>query len=75
MIDDGTTGLLVPTHDAAALAGAIVTLLNDRARRDRMGAAGLARVRERFTMERMVRETAQLYERLLKESSAISRKQ
>ena len=64
IVDDGATGLLVPPRDAAALAEAIVTLLRDRASRDRMGAAGFARVNERFTVERMVEETARVYQRL-----------
>jgi len=64
VIADGETGLLVPPRDHAAMANAIVTLLNDAPRRARMGAAGLARVRERFTVERMVAETAAVYARV-----------
>jgi len=61
VVADGSTGVLVPTHDAQALAAAIVGLLRDQAARQRMGEAGLARVRERFTVERMVAETAAVY--------------
>ena len=61
IVEDGVTGLLVPPRDAAALAGAITTLLEDGGLRDRIGRAGLERVRERFTVERMVRETAAVY--------------
>lgn len=64
VVADGQTGLLVPPRDHAALANAIVTLLNDPPRRARMGAAGLLRVRERFTVERMVAETAAVYARV-----------
>jgi len=64
VVADGETGLLVPPRDHAAMAGAIVRLLNDAALRARMGAAGLARVRERFTVERMVAETAAVYARV-----------
>jgi glycosyltransferase involved in cell wall biosynthesis len=63
VVGDGETGLLVPPRDHAAMARAIVTLLNDAGARARMGAAGLARVRERFTVERMVAATAQVYQR------------
>jgi rhamnosyl/mannosyltransferase len=50
---DGVTGLVVAAGDAAALRGAIDTLLADPALRDRMGAAGRARVEAEFTMERL----------------------
>jgi L-malate glycosyltransferase len=62
VVAEGSTGLLVPTHDAHALAEAIVRLLRDQAARQRMGEAGLTRVRERFTVERMVAETAAVYQ-------------
>jgi glycosyltransferase involved in cell wall biosynthesis len=68
VVADGQTGLLVPPRDPAALARAIVELLSDPQRRDRMGAAALARVRARFSADRMVRETLQVYTRLLRES-------
>ncbi|WP_437480227.1 glycosyltransferase [Sorangium sp. So ce1014] len=53
-VDDGVTGRLVPPGDAEALAGALVELAEDPARRARMGAAGWERARERFSLERMV---------------------
>ena len=64
VVVDGETGLLVPPRDDRALAEAIARLLSDGALRDQMGAAGLARVRERFSVERMVEETAQVYVRV-----------
>jgi glycosyltransferase involved in cell wall biosynthesis len=64
VVADGETGVLVPPRDHAAMARAIVALLDDPAGRERMGAAGLARVRAQFTVERMVAETAALYARL-----------
>src|SRR5262249_51040166 len=62
VVDDGRTGLLVPPRDHAAMARAIVSLLKDDARRQRMGAAGLARAHDRFSAERMVQETLKVYE-------------
>ncbi|WP_437981272.1 glycosyltransferase [Sorangium sp. So ce117] len=53
-VDDGVTGRLVPPGDAEALAGALVELGADPARRGRMGAAGWERAQERFSLERMV---------------------
>ncbi len=57
----GETGLLVPPRDAAALAGAILEVLRDPARRQRFAEAGFARVRERFSVDRMVEETLGVY--------------
>jgi L-malate glycosyltransferase len=64
LVEDGVNGLLVPPRDAAALARAIVRALQDESLRQRMGAAGFARVRERFTVERMIEGTAAVYARV-----------
>ena len=64
VVKDAETGLLVPPRDHRAMAQAIVTLLKDPDRRHRMGEAGLKRVRGRFTVERMVAETAKVYARV-----------
>jgi glycosyltransferase involved in cell wall biosynthesis len=64
IVKDGVNGLLVPPRDAASLAAAIVRALKDQALRTRMGAAGLTRVRERFTVDRMIAETAAVYARV-----------
>lgn len=67
VIDDGVTGEVVPAKDPKAMAKAIVGLLRDPERRARMGAAGLERVRDRFTVERMVSGTRRVYEKAVKE--------
>jgi L-malate glycosyltransferase len=64
-VQDGVTGLLVPPRDADSLARAISTLLEDRDLAVRLGRAGRQRVVERFSDERMVRETEQFYLALL----------
>jgi glycosyltransferase involved in cell wall biosynthesis len=64
VVEDGVTGLLVPPRDHGAMADAIVGLLNDEERRRQMGEAGFARVSARFTVERMVAETAAVYARV-----------
>jgi glycosyltransferase involved in cell wall biosynthesis len=51
---DGVTGRLVPSGDPDAMAEALVRLSWDAVERARLGAAGHARVRERFSLERMV---------------------
>jgi glycosyltransferase involved in cell wall biosynthesis len=59
---DGVTGLLVPPADDAALAGGIVTLLKDAARRAEFGDAGRQRVVAEFSIERMVDGTLHAYQ-------------
>jgi glycosyltransferase involved in cell wall biosynthesis len=63
VVQHGVSGLLVRPRDHEALAQAIVTLLKDRTARERMGAAGLARVRECFSADRMVSDTLAAYRR------------
>jgi glycosyltransferase involved in cell wall biosynthesis len=69
VVVDGETGYLVPARDPRALASRLVELLKDQARRNRMGEAGLKRARGRFTVERMVADTARIYTRLLNAST------
>jgi len=64
IVEDGRTGVLVEPRDHAAMAREIVRLLKDERLRQQMGEAGLARVAERFTVERMVAETADVYARV-----------
>ena len=65
VVEDGETGLLVPPRNPQALAHAIVRLLRDEPLRQRMAAAGLARVRAHFSAERMVEQTLDVYARLV----------
>jgi glycosyltransferase involved in cell wall biosynthesis len=64
VVVDGRTGLLVPPRDHEAMADAIVRLLRDASTREEMAAAGLARVRARFSAERMVQDTLEVYRRV-----------
>jgi glycosyltransferase involved in cell wall biosynthesis len=65
-VQDGVTGRVVPPGDPAALAAAILELLQDEPRRRALGRAGRARFEERFSAERMVDETLGVYRELLK---------
>jgi glycosyltransferase involved in cell wall biosynthesis len=62
MIEDGVTGLLVPPHDAAALAGAITRLLRDHPLADTLGRAGHDLVHDRFCVQLMVNKVQELYD-------------
>jgi glycosyltransferase involved in cell wall biosynthesis len=64
VVEHGVTGLLVPVQKPAAMAEAILRLLNDAPLRAQMGQAGLERVRVRFSVDRMVDETLAVYERV-----------
>jgi L-malate glycosyltransferase len=64
VVADGRTGLLVPPRDHTTMAEALIKLLTDPALRAEMGAAGLARVRTRFSAERMVQDTLDVYKRV-----------
>jgi glycosyltransferase involved in cell wall biosynthesis len=66
IIEDGVSGLLVPPHDASALAQAIGSLLANPARRRSIGQAGQRRVHEQFSLTASVRSTERLYEELLR---------
>lgn len=67
---DGVTGLLVPPRDPAALAEAIVKLAKDRDLRERMGAAGRARVAELFSLRAYVEGHLRLYEQAIRGENA-----
>ena len=58
-------GVLVTPGDAAALADAITTLLDDPAQRQRLGRAGRERVQRRFTCEQTARATVACYRSVL----------
>jgi glycosyltransferase involved in cell wall biosynthesis len=59
------TGILVPPRDAGELVRAILGILENRKLANRLGQAGRERVVERFSVDEMVRQTEQLYTRLL----------
>jgi glycosyltransferase involved in cell wall biosynthesis len=61
VVSHDETGLLVPPRDQRALATAISELLKNQERRDRMGKAGLERVKRSFSAERMVEKTLEVY--------------
>ena len=58
-------GLLVPPGDPAAVAAALQSLLSDADRRQRMGAAGMARARAEFHATAVVASVERLYDELL----------
>ena len=65
VIRDGVDGFLVEVGDAEALSDRLAELAADPARRAQMGAAGRARVLERYAVERLVDDVDRLYKSLL----------
>jgi glycosyltransferase involved in cell wall biosynthesis len=65
VVDDGTTGLLVPERDAEALARAILRLAGDAELRRRMGEAARTRVEEGLTWDAVARRFERLYRDVL----------
>lgn len=63
---DGSTGRVVPA-EVTSLAGAVLELAADPDLRDRFGAAARRWAEQQFSSARLVRDTADLYERLVAE--------
>lgn len=63
LVVEGETGLLVPPDDPGALAAATSALLADPERAARLGAAGLRRAHDEFSVARMAEATLAVYER------------
>jgi glycosyltransferase involved in cell wall biosynthesis len=61
IVDDGTTGLLVPPGGLAAMASALIALLEDAERRNRMAAAAQCRAQEVFGWENLVCQLEEAY--------------
>lgn len=63
---DGVTGLVVPSQDAGALAGAIHRLLADPELRRRLGEAGRERARSELSAAVMVERLVEMYKQVMK---------
>jgi len=61
----GESGLLVPPGDPSALADAVVSLLSDPGRARAMGEAGRRRVKDLFSVDRMVEGNLAVYRKVL----------
>jgi len=69
VIDHGQTGLLCPVGDVSATADAVIALLSDREKWERMSRAAAAAARDRFGLETVVPLYERLYDRVLCASS------
>ena len=65
ILQDGVSGLLVPSNDPTALAGGMERLLRDRVMADEMGSRGRRRAEAAFSIDRMLASYSDLYDRVL----------
>ena len=70
IIEDGVTGRLVAIKDVEGLAKAIGELLTDEAERKRLSVNALSLVQQRFSLQRMVDDTEQLYREVLNDTNS-----
>lgn len=61
LIEDGTTGFVVPRGDTAMLVERMATLMTDRGLCQRMGEAGRVKAEREFGLDRLVEETLAAY--------------
>jgi glycosyltransferase involved in cell wall biosynthesis len=64
-VEDGKTGLLFPAGDVAALTKNLLTLIEDRTLRHKMGEAARVRALELFASEKITRDLVNLYEKVM----------
>jgi glycosyltransferase involved in cell wall biosynthesis len=64
LVEDGKTGFLVPPGNHSEIAGAIAHLLDNSQMALAYGEAGRRRVIREFSIDRMLRQTEELYTRL-----------
>jgi glycosyltransferase involved in cell wall biosynthesis len=61
LVDDGRTGVLVPSGDADALVRALIELLDQPERAAAFGRAGRQRIEQTYSFDRMVQQFEALY--------------
>ena len=65
IVQDGETGYLVPAKQSQPLAAAMLELIRDSQRAKQMGRSAQCSVKETFALDRLLRDTENLYEELL----------
>lgn len=68
LVINGETGIIVPPLNVPGLAKAIEELLSNEEKRKRMGERGYNRIKEEFSLEKMVRSISAIYLELMQES-------
>jgi glycosyltransferase involved in cell wall biosynthesis len=68
LVRNGETGLTFEAGDSAGLGEVLQTLIEDKALRKRLAAAGAELVRQRFSSRDSAERMAQIYTRLIEQS-------
>ncbi len=68
VVDDASTGILVPYDDTEGLSDAILRILQNGVLAERMGAAGCKKVEERFSLSRYESSLLGVYQRYMQAS-------
>ncbi len=71
VVEDGVQGMLTPPGDARALAGALLELIEDQSRRERMAQAALNRSAD-YSWGRLVEEVEAAYEKAVKRYKGVA---
>ncbi|MEK0337809.1 MAG: glycosyltransferase, partial [Nitrosopumilus sp.] len=66
LVIDGETGFLIPFNDSDTLANAILRLLKDGGLAKKMGEVGREKIKERFTVQKMIAKYESLFADLVK---------
>jgi glycosyltransferase involved in cell wall biosynthesis len=66
IVEDGKSGLTVSGPEVSEICQAVVHILRDREFARRLGEAGRTRVEQNFSADRMVEQTARIYDELLR---------
>jgi glycosyltransferase involved in cell wall biosynthesis len=69
LVADGETGHLVAVNDSQAVADKLLDLLNNSDKARRIGESGRKRVEQLFSLERMITQHQEYYQRLLVDHS------
>lgn len=72
VVTHGETGTLLPPADPAAISKAVMELYRNPEQRQHIALAGQTSVRSRFTIERMVNQQVDCYQRWLREAESKS---
>jgi glycosyltransferase involved in cell wall biosynthesis len=67
MVEDGNSGFVVPVNQPEQLLPIVIQLLEDGGLRERTGKAARSRIEERYSIQQMVRNLEEIYERVLED--------
>ncbi|MCJ7537459.1 MAG: glycosyltransferase, partial [Anaerolineales bacterium] len=64
IVEQGVSGYLVPNNDVKSWANSVIKLLADAKKSSEMGQCGNLRLKDKFSLEKMIEQTEGLYDRL-----------